>query len=163
MAQAGINMGSLCFRLFSLQSSTLDHLATAPSLWKSIIKDSVLVSRLGLAIFAIVGKCRVDQKSEPIWTGFVYFSPNWEVELFRLYSRLALHNVGRIDWQPHLEIIFTRLDSFWPTCKGLLSKANKVSSLPSLKGTSTHKFQPYNFIHSFKFLSVRVFQCLGTF
>jgi hypothetical protein len=30
------------------------------------------------------------------------------VELFRLYARLALHNVGRIDWQPYLEIIFTR-------------------------------------------------------
>lgn len=43
-----------------------------------------------------------------LWESFGN-SPSWEVELFRLYARLAHHNVGRIDWEPYLEIIFTRV------------------------------------------------------
>jgi len=38
-----------------------------------------------------------------------FFSPSWEVDLFRLYARLAHHNIGRIDWEPYNEIIFTRI------------------------------------------------------
>ena len=38
-------------------------------------------------------------------------SPSWEVELFKLYSRLAFHNVGRIDWTPHAEMLFTRYEN----------------------------------------------------
>ena len=36
-------------------------------------------------------------------------SPGWEVQLFTLLSRLALHNVGRIDWQPYLKSFFTKI------------------------------------------------------
>ena len=36
-------------------------------------------------------------------------SPAWEVDLFRLYSRLAVHRVGQVDWEPHLAEFFTRI------------------------------------------------------
>jgi len=35
-------------------------------------------------------------------------SPNWEVDLMKLYSRLALHQVGVVDWDPHMPDLYTR-------------------------------------------------------
>jgi len=35
-------------------------------------------------------------------------SPNWEVDLMKLYSRLALHQVGVVDWEPHMSDLYTR-------------------------------------------------------
>ena len=51
----------------------------------------------------------IGQRSILNWYMY-FFSPSWEVELFRLYARLAHHNIGRIDWEPYNEIIFTRYD-----------------------------------------------------
>ncbi|XP_077536244.1 proteasome activator complex subunit 4-like [Haemaphysalis longicornis] len=47
-------------------------------------------------------------------------SPTWEVNLVWLFSRLALNNVGYIDWEPYLPTMFTRfLQSFsLPTALG---------------------------------------------
>ncbi|CAB4058930.1 PSME4 [Lepeophtheirus salmonis] len=36
-------------------------------------------------------------------------SPAWEIELFELLSRLAHHNLGRIDWTPWVKDIFTKI------------------------------------------------------
>ena len=43
-----------------------------------------------------------------IWRTFGN-GPTWEVDLFNLWSRLALHNVGRVDWKDHVEPLFTRI------------------------------------------------------
>ena len=47
---------------------------------------------------------------EEFWNLWKTFGngPAWEVELFSLWSRLALQNVGRIDWSPCVETFFTR-------------------------------------------------------
>ena len=42
-----------------------------------------------------------------LWKSFSN-SPSWETELFHLYTRLAFHNCGRIDWTPYLEGLFTK-------------------------------------------------------
>ncbi len=42
-----------------------------------------------------------------LWSSFTN-SPSWEVELFQLYGRLAFHNIGRIDWSPLVEPLFTK-------------------------------------------------------
>ena len=42
-----------------------------------------------------------------LWISFSN-SPPWEPELFHLYTRLAFHNCGRIEWIPYLEILFTK-------------------------------------------------------
>lgn len=36
-------------------------------------------------------------------------SPSWEVDLFGLLSRLCYSNIGRLDWTPHADFIFTRI------------------------------------------------------
>ena len=43
-----------------------------------------------------------------IWRTFGN-GPTWEVDMFNLWSRLALHNVGRIEWKDHVEPFFTRI------------------------------------------------------
>ena len=43
-----------------------------------------------------------------IWRTFSN-GATWEMDLFSLWSRLALHNVGRIDWTAHVEPFFTRI------------------------------------------------------
>ena len=43
-----------------------------------------------------------------LWNAFSN-SPSWEVELFQLYSRLAYHNVGRIDWSQYIDVFFNRI------------------------------------------------------
>ena len=43
-----------------------------------------------------------------IWKTFGN-GPTWEVDMFNLWSRLALHNVGRIDWENYIEPLFVRL------------------------------------------------------
>ena len=43
-----------------------------------------------------------------IWRTFGN-GPTWEVDMFNLWSRLALHNVGRIEWKDHVEPLFTRI------------------------------------------------------
>ena len=42
-----------------------------------------------------------------LWMSFSN-SPPWEPELFHLYTRLAFHNCGQINWIPYLEILFTK-------------------------------------------------------
>ncbi|QQP39730.1 Uncharacterized protein FKW44_013541, partial [Caligus rogercresseyi] len=42
------------------------------------------------------------------WTAYGN-SPAWEIEFFQLLSRLAHHNVGRIDWSPWTRDIFTKI------------------------------------------------------
>ena len=42
-----------------------------------------------------------------LWSSFNNF-PSWEVELFTLYTRLAFHNTGKIDWTPYIEFLFTK-------------------------------------------------------
>ena len=42
-----------------------------------------------------------------LWSSFTN-SPSWETELFALYTRLAFHNTGRIDWTPYVEQLFTK-------------------------------------------------------
>ena len=42
-----------------------------------------------------------------LWRSFGN-SPSWETELFHLYTRLAFHNTGRIDWTPYVESLFTK-------------------------------------------------------
>ena len=42
-----------------------------------------------------------------LWSSFSN-SPSWETELFSLYTRLAFHNTGRIDWTPYVEQLFTK-------------------------------------------------------
>ena len=43
-----------------------------------------------------------------IWRTFGN-GPTWEVDMFNLWSRLALHNVGRIDWENYVEPLFVRI------------------------------------------------------
>ena len=43
-----------------------------------------------------------------IWKTFGN-GPTWEVDMFNLWSRLALHNVGRIDWENYIEPLFVRI------------------------------------------------------
>ncbi len=43
-----------------------------------------------------------------LWESFSNF-PIWETDLFKLLSRLAFHNVGAVEWGPHLEPIFARI------------------------------------------------------
>ena len=45
-----------------------------------------------------------------IWRTFGN-GPTWEVDMLNLWSRLALQNVGRIDWKDHVEPLFTRIMS----------------------------------------------------
>ena len=42
-----------------------------------------------------------------LWSSFTN-SPSWETELFTLYTRLAFHNTGRINWTPYVEQFFTK-------------------------------------------------------
>ena len=42
-----------------------------------------------------------------LWSSFSN-SPSWETELFTLFTRLAFHNTGRIDWTPYVEQLFTK-------------------------------------------------------
>ena len=35
-------------------------------------------------------------------------SPAWEVDLLRLYSRLATHRVGQVDWERYMPDLYTR-------------------------------------------------------
>lgn len=42
-----------------------------------------------------------------LWGSFSN-SPSWETELFGLFTRLAFHNNGKIDWTPHVEPLFTK-------------------------------------------------------
>jgi len=40
-------------------------------------------------------------------------SPNWEVDLLKLFSRLAVHQVGELDWEPYMGDLYTRfMNSF---------------------------------------------------
>ncbi|KAG1668701.1 Proteasome activator complex subunit 4 [Nymphon striatum] len=39
----------------------------------------------------------------------VHNVPSWEVKLVKLFSRLANENIGYIDWEPHIPLIFTRI------------------------------------------------------
>ncbi len=43
-----------------------------------------------------------------LWRSFSN-RPHWEIHLFGLFSRLAFHNVGRIEWAPHFDAIFTQI------------------------------------------------------
>ena len=38
-------------------------------------------------------------------------SPSWEVDILRLYSRLASHRVGQVDWENYIQMLYTRLMS----------------------------------------------------
>ncbi|KAG8313284.1 Proteasome activator complex subunit 4 [Homalodisca vitripennis] len=36
-------------------------------------------------------------------------SPSWEPSMMSLMSRVASHNVGKIDWEPHMALMYTRI------------------------------------------------------
>ena len=79
--------------------------------------------------------------------------PVWEANIFSLYARLAEHNIGRIDWEPYIASLFTRIQKSF-NLPVLYKKISVVSKLQPLdpgilsrwivatcgKGSSTQKY-----------------------
>lgn len=71
-----------------------------------------------LQLFLPTTKDIPPEKSWKLWLGMLTSfwqtwgnSPSWEVDILRLYSRLASHRVGQVDWDPHMTELFTRFMS----------------------------------------------------
>lgn len=56
--------------------------------------------------------------------------PSWEVDLILLFSRLAEHNIGYVDWEPVTPLMFSKiLHNFGlPVCYRYVSRDCTINS-----------------------------------
>lgn len=67
----------------------------------------------------------------------VYHNPPWNVDVMQLVGAVARRNIGRIDWEPHIPVIFTRILRFLElpvTYKSMSSNLNQNLGIPSVAG-----------------------------
>ncbi len=70
-----------------------------------------------------------------------YNSPPFEPAMMSLYSRLAGHNIGFIDWEPYISTIFTRLlNSFQLP---VIFKNTRTSAGPSIIFSTINRLETY--------------------
>lgn len=63
-----------------------------------------------------------------------YFNPSWGTEVMNLIGPTARNNIGKIDWEPHMPCIFTRIMRALElpvTYKNMMSTRNQQLTLCS--------------------------------
>jgi proteasome activator subunit 4 len=59
--------------------------------------------------------CFLNPYSYDVWFDYLmnmwntYQNPNWNAEIMNLFASTAAHTIGKIDWKPHIPLMFVRI------------------------------------------------------
>uniref|UniRef100_A0A1L8DSH8 Putative proteasome activator complex subunit 4 n=1 Tax=Nyssomyia neivai TaxID=330878 RepID=A0A1L8DSH8_9DIPT len=70
-------------------------------------KDCAVFDLLGIFLNPYEGHELWLEDFMKLWN--MYHNPSWNVDIMNLMASTASHNIGRIDWEPHLPVMFTRI------------------------------------------------------
>uniref|UniRef100_A0A6B2EKU9 Proteasome activator complex subunit 4 n=1 Tax=Phlebotomus kandelakii TaxID=1109342 RepID=A0A6B2EKU9_9DIPT len=70
-------------------------------------KDCAVLDLLGIFLNPYEGHELWLDRFMKLWN--MYHNPSWNVDIMNLMASTSSHNIGRIDWEPYLPVMFTRI------------------------------------------------------